>query len=494
MAFCFPLSFNIPKPDASLSSSFVLGGTTPSSFSINEKLKSRNYLNNVSVSISCSSIKLVRDRTLDRHVVMKYRIRFVQKLRTLLLSKPKHYIPLHILSKCRSYLCLSKPRSILSMIHRYPSIFELFTISWAPTPLNAAKSHPQLCVRLTPAAAALAAEELNLQSSISNMLATKLQKLLMLSSHRRLLLSKLVHFAPDLGLPPNFRSRLCNDHPDKFKIVDTPYGHALELVSWDDNLAKPLLPPASHSLGLIVDRPLKFKQLKLRKGLNLKRRHQDFLLKFEEMPEVCPYRNPAEALAKESMEAEKRSCALVREVLAMTIGKSTLIDHLTHFRKEFGLPNKLRGMILRHPELFYVSLKGERHSVLLVEGFGEKGDLLEKDDVLLIQDKWMDLARESKRMRRERRKGRIVNDVGSLNDSDQNNYDSDDDDDDNIEIDNFKDGYDDGFEDIFEDLDFEAEDDDHRNNFFAKNNNGEFWIAGHFPIQHGLDGADTQPW
>nr|KYP65559.1 hypothetical protein KK1_011805 [Cajanus cajan] len=425
---------------------------------------------------------------------MKNKIRFVQKLKTLLLSKPKHYIPVHILSKCRSYLCLSKPRSILSMIHRYPSVFELFTIPWPPKPLNATKLHNQLCVRLTPAAAALAAEELNLQSSISNMLATKLQKLLMLSSHHKILLSKLVHFAPDLGLPPNFRSRLCNDHPDKFKIVDTPYGRALELVSWDVNLANPLLPPASHSLDLIVERPLKFKQLRLRKGLNLKRRHHDFLLKFQEMPEMCPYRNPAEALAKESLEAEKRSCALVREVLAMTIEKRTLIDHLTHFRKEFGLPNKLRGMIIRHPELFYVSLKGQRHSVFLVEGFGEKGDLLEKDDVLFLQDKWMDLARESKRMRQERRKARIDKDDGSLNDTDQNNYDSDDDYDDNIEIDNFKDGYDDGFEDIFEDLDFEDEDDDHRNKFYSQNNNGEFWIARPFPIQHGLDGEQTQPW
>lgn len=425
---------------------------------------------------------------------MKNKIRFVQKLKTLLLSKPKHYLPIHILSKCRSYLSLHKPRSLLAMIHRYPSIFELFTIPWSPAPLNATKLYPQLCVCLTPAAAALAAEELNLQSSIATILATKLQKLLMLSSHRRLLLSKLVHLAPDLGLPPNFRSRLCIDHPDKFKIVDTSYGRALELVSWDINLAEPLPPPAVHSTGLIVDRPLKFKQLRLRKGLNLKRSHQEFLLKFEEMPEVCPYMNPAEGLAKESIEAEKRSCAVVREVLGMTTEKKTLIDHLTHFRKEFGLPNKLRGMIVRHPELFYVSLKGQRDAVFLVEGFDEKGDLLEKDGVLVLQDKWMDLARESKRMRRERRKGRIDKDIGGLSsDINEINDDSDVDYDDNIDIDNFEDGYDDGFEDIFEDLDFEAEDEDHRNRLFGSKN-GEFWTAGPFPIQNGLDGEQKQPW
>ncbi|KOM29414.1 hypothetical protein LR48_Vigan665s000400 [Vigna angularis] len=180
----------------------------------------------------------------------------------------------------------------------------------------------------------------------------------------------------------------------------------------------------------------------------------------------------------------------------MTIEKRTLIDHLTHFRKDFGFPNKLRGMIIRHPELFYVSLKGQRHSVFLVEGFGEKGDLLEKEEILSIQDKWMDLARESKRMRRERRKSRFRKDIGSLNEADQNNSDSDDDYDDNIGIDNFENVYDDGFENIFEELDFEAEDDDddQEDKIFSQSNYREFWTAEPFPIQHGLDEPQMQPW
>ncbi|KAK7247549.1 hypothetical protein RIF29_42434 [Crotalaria pallida] len=346
------------------------------------------------------------------------------------------------------------------MIHRYPSIFKLFTIPWPPTPLNATKLYLQLCVRLTPVAAALATEELNFQTFVFAELDTKLQNILMLSMHNRLLLSKLVHLATDLGLPPNFRSRLCNDYPDKFKIVDTSYGRALELVSWDLSLAKQLSPPAFNSPGLIVERPLKFNQLRLRKGLTLKRRHQDFLLKFEEMPEVCPYTNPADSLDKELIEAEKRACALVREVLGMTIEKRTLVDHLTHFRKEFGLSNKLRGMILRHPELFYVSLKGQQDSVFLVERFGEKGDLLEKHEILVLQNKWMDLARESKRMRRERRKGRIKDVDGPSYSNECNEDDSDDD-----------------------DLDFEAQDDDHLS-MSVENWNGEFWTAVPSPIQH----------
>ncbi|XP_050237775.1 protein WHAT'S THIS FACTOR 1, chloroplastic [Mercurialis annua] len=435
---------------------------------------------NVSLSISCSSPKIVRDAKLDIHVVRANKVRFVQKLKTLLLSKPKHYIPIHILSKCQSYLALPDRRSVRSMIHRYPSIFELFSIPIPPLPINATKPYFQLCVRLTPAARALAAQESELLSAISDNLVTKLQKLLMLASHHRLLLSKLVHLAPDLGLPPNFRSRLCNDHPEKFKTVDTSYGRALELVSWDSDLAVSL-PRPDVALDLIVDRPLKFKHLKLRKGLNLKRRHQDFLIKFEELPDVCPYKTASEELLKESVEAEKRACAVVREILGMTVEKRTLIDHLTHFRKEFGFPNQLRGMIARHPELFYISVKGLRDSVLLVEGFDDKGALLKKDEVSVMKDKLMKLVSESKRMRRERRKG-IAKNNNETGDSDDDSGDDDDDDDD-------------GFDNVFDSED-SGFDYDFVNNFHenyeinSHGENGEFWTVN----TSGDEGRSPEPW
>ncbi|XP_020537281.1 protein WHAT'S THIS FACTOR 1, chloroplastic isoform X2 [Jatropha curcas] len=427
---------------------------------------------------------------LDRHVVRQNKIRFVQKLKTLLLSKPKHYIPLHILSKCKSYLSLPDRRSIRSMIHRYPSIFELFSIPTPPLPINATKPYSQLCVRLTPPAAALAAEELKLQSAISNSLAAKLQKLLMLSSHRRLILSKLVHLAPDLGLPPNFRSRLCNDHPDKFKTVDTSYGRALELVSWDAQLAIPLSRP-DVSLGLIVDRPLKFKHLTLRKGHNLKRRHQDFLIKFEELPEVCPYRTSLEEFSKKSILAEKRACAVIREVLEMTVERRTLIDHLTHFRKEFGLPNQLRGMIARHPELFYVSLKGLRNSVFLIEGYDDKGMLLKKDEVSAMKDQLMKLVSKSKRMRRERKNGTVMNN-SNIRDSDDDS--SDEFDDNGADVD-----YDDGFDNVFksEDVGFDCDfgnDVDESYELWGHGQKREFWITGSSFDDASEKGQSREPW
>ncbi|KAL6970611.1 hypothetical protein U1Q18_030306 [Sarracenia purpurea var. burkii] len=481
------ISLSFSPPDRliiSLNSVFLPPMPMWKSNTINRNYSNNRDYRNVSISAINSSPKIVRDRSLDRHVVKQSKIRFVQKLKTLLLSKPKHYMPLSILAKCRSYLALSKPHSLLSMIHRYPSIFELFTIPLPPTALNATKSYSQLCVRLTPAAAALATQESHLKSTMSETLARKLQKLLMLSSHRRLLLSKLVHLAPDLGLPPSFRSKLCNGHPDKFKTVDTSYGRALELVLWDEHLAN-ISPAPEVKSGLIVDRPLKFKHLRLRKGLNVKRPHRDFLIKFEELPDICPFRTPMEELVKESVEAEKRACAVVREVLGMMVEKRTLVDHLTHFRKEFGLPNKLRGMLVRHPELFYVSLKGQRDSVFLVEAYDDKGAFIEKDDFLVIKDRLMELVREGKRMRRDRKNARIHNvDYDVRNESD----------------DDYDDDYGDGLDDLFESDDSGADgggdddNDDESSDFFGVRKKHDFWTAEAPNVVNREGGKDLQPW
>ncbi|XP_047315389.1 protein WHAT'S THIS FACTOR 1 homolog, chloroplastic [Impatiens glandulifera] len=432
------------------------------------------------ISLPRSAIKIPRDRSLDKHVSKTNKIRFIQKLKTLLLSKPKHFMPLSILSKCRSYLSLSKPHSIISMIQRYPSIFELFTIPFPQTPLNATKQHSQLCVRLTPSAEALATRESNLKSSVSLTLATKLQKLLMLSSYRRILLTKLIHLGPDLGLPTNFTSRLCNEYPDKFRTVDTSYGRALELVSWDPQLACVLPAPKAKPDNLIVDRPLKFKHLRLQKGVNVKRLHREFLIKFNEMEDICPYESRAESFPKESIEAEKRSCALVREILGMTLEKRTLIDHLTHFRKDFDLPNKLRGMLIRHPELFYISFKGQRDSVFLFEGYDEKGRLFEKDEILVIRDGLMELAREGKRMRRERRKVVSMNNGNVIVDELQVSDDDDEDD------------YADGLDSLFDSDDDEIDDD--YDEFLDGSSNEQFWSTKSNVVDHYKVDQNVQPW
>lgn len=199
----------------------------------------------------------------------------------------------------------------------------------------------------------------------------------------------------------------------------------------------------------------------------------DYLIRFGEMPEINPYlRKVEEGMTAE--EKEKRACAVVREVLAMTVEKRTLVDHLTHFRKEFGLPNKLRGMLVRHPEMFYVSVKGDRDSVFLVEAYDDKGRLMVEDELLVVKEKLEELVREGKRMRRERRRG-----VGLIgDDKDENDDDEDDQDEDEHKLffendDGLGDLFDSGVEDDWED--FEGGEVDYDDDNEEGKEIAEFW-------------------
>ncbi|KAK8488365.1 hypothetical protein V6N11_072799 [Hibiscus sabdariffa] len=158
-------------------------------------------------------------------------------------------------------------------------------------------------------------------------------------------------------------------YPQYFRVVQTERGPALELTHWDPELAVSAAELAEEEnrareleeKNLIIDRPLKFNRIKLPKGLNL------------------------------SKEKEKHACAVVHEMLSLTVEKRTLVDHLTHFREEFRFSQQLRGMIIRHPDMFYVSLKGDRDSVFLREAYRDS-QLIDKDPLLLIKEKFRSLV------------------------------------------------------------------------------------------------------
>uniref|UniRef100_J3LWR4 PORR domain-containing protein n=2 Tax=Oryza brachyantha TaxID=4533 RepID=J3LWR4_ORYBR len=257
---------------------------------------------------------------------------------------------------------------------------------------------------------------------------------------RSLPVSKVAHLAPDLGLAMDFRATLCPRHPDLFTFVHTSHGHALQLAD-PPPPPPPPLPPfrTAAPSDRLIDRPRRFPHLHLRRGLNLRRAHRDYLLWFHSLPEASPF-EPLEDGASLEM-VERRACAVVREVLAMTVEKRTLVDHLTHFRRDFGLPNRLHAMLVRHPELFYVSIKGLRHSVFLVEAFDDDGRLLVEDDMLVGRDRLEELVREGKRMRRAKKKGLLA----LAGDSDQDDDEEEEEEDDLGEVDGesgdlFKDG------------------------------------------------------
>jgi phosphopantothenoylcysteine synthetase/decarboxylase len=90
-------------------------------------------------------------------------------------------------------------------------------------------------------------------------------------------------------------------------------------------------------------------------------------------------------------EAEKAAVLVVHELLSLTSEKKILVDHLTHFRRDFKFSQRIRAMLIRHPEYFYVSLKGTRDSVFLREAY-DNTELKEKDPLVLLKERMAELV------------------------------------------------------------------------------------------------------
>lgn len=215
----------------------------------------------------------------------------------------------------------------------------------------------------------------------------------MMSMEKRILLEKIAHLKTDLGLPSEFRDTICQRYPQYFKVVQTERGPALELTHWDPELAVSAAEiweeekrvRELEERDLIIDRPPKFNRVKLPKGLSLSKGEMRRLSRFRDMPYISPY-SDFSGLRSGSPEKEKHACGVVHEMLSLTVEKRTLVDHLTHFREEFRFSQQLRGMLIRHPDMFYVSLKGDRDSVFLREAYSDS-QLIEKDRLLVIKEK-----------------------------------------------------------------------------------------------------------
>ncbi|CAI5973026.1 unnamed protein product [Closterium sp. NIES-65] len=145
-------------------------------------------------------------------------------------------------------------------------------------------------------------------------------------------------------------------------------------------------------------------KLNLPPGLKLKQSDLLRLQRFHSSPQISPYANPLElGISPESMEAERRAVAVIREFLSLTVEKRCLIDQLTHFRKDFLLPARIYALLLRHPEVFYVSVKGVRDSVFLREAY--------EGEVLIMSDELADAIEEMRVLmedgRRRMRRGEV---------------------------------------------------------------------------------------
>ncbi|KAL6495567.1 protein wtf element Wtf1 [Orobanche gracilis] len=393
--------------------------------------------------IRAGPVKRRKEIPFDNVIQKDKKLKLAIKIRKILMSRPDRIMALRDLGKFRKALGLEKGRRFISLLRKFPAVFEIVE-----------EGVYSLQFKLTSEAERLYLEEMKIRNGMEGLLVIKLRKLLMMSIDRCILLKKIAHLKTDLGLPMEFSDTICHRYPQYFKIVATGRGPALELTHWDPELAVSAAELADEEnrqremdeRDLIIDRTPRFNRVKLPKGLSLSKGEMRRISQFKDMPYISPYSDFSE-LKSGTPEKEKHTCSVVHEILSLTVEKRTLVDHLTHFREEFRFSQRLRGMLIRHPDMFYVSLKGDRDSVFLREAYHDS-QLIEKDRLLLVKEKFRalinfprfprtnsprtDLYGEEENTDDENEWSDIEN-IESGDDDDEEDEDEDDDDDDEEE-------------------------------------------------------------
>ncbi|KAK7351324.1 hypothetical protein VNO77_10687 [Canavalia gladiata] len=310
-------------------------------------------------------------------------------LMELLKHEPEMVIPVRSLQQFRKQINLPKPHRISDFLRKTPKLFELYK-----------DQKGVLWCGMTQKAEDLMEEQQRVIEENADKAAEHVTRLLMMSVDKRLPLEKIAHFRRDFGLPLDFRSRWVHSYPQHFRVVKEFDGvEFLELLCWNPNWAITELEKRAvtgitesgnatlHTPGMLsLPFPLKFPQ-------NFKRVHRYYGEKiqlFQERSYLSPYAD-ARGLKAGSLEFDKRAVAVMHELLSFTIEKRLVTDHLTHFRWELVMPQKLMRLLLKHCGIFYVSERGKRFSVFLTHAY-DGSELIEKCPLVLWKEKVLSLV------------------------------------------------------------------------------------------------------
>ncbi|KAL1204248.1 WHAT'S THIS FACTOR 1-like protein [Cardamine amara subsp. amara] len=337
-----------------------------------------------------TSSKRVQDRSKEKRVneleiaTEKWKIASkVMFLMEVLKSEPDMIMTVRSMEQYRRQINLPKPHKISDFIRKSPKLFELYK-----------DQRGVLWCGLTEQGEDLLDEHDKLLEENGDKAAEHVTRCLMMSVDKKLPLDKIVHFRRDFGLPLDFRINWVHKFPQHFKVVKLGDGDGdgdeyLELVSWNpawaitelEKKTLGLTEECDHKPGMLsLAFPMKFPP-----SYKKMYRYRGKIEHFQKRSYLSPY---ADARGQEagSKEFDKRAIAVMHELLSFTLEKRLVTDHLTHFRREFVMPQKLMRIFLKHCGIFYVSERGKRFSVFLTEGY-EGPELIEKCPLIFWKEK-----------------------------------------------------------------------------------------------------------
>uniref|UniRef100_A0A7C9E5Q6 PORR domain-containing protein n=1 Tax=Opuntia streptacantha TaxID=393608 RepID=A0A7C9E5Q6_OPUST len=305
------------------------------------------------------------------------------QIKNMILRYPNQTVPVNFLQK--KFKTLDLQGRALNWLNKYPCCFEVF------------QENGEHYCRLTKRMLCLVEEEESVKKEQELVFAERLAKILMMSWNKRVNVVKLDELKRSLGFPDDYLLRILPKHPEMFRLVNHSGRKSaleVELVSWKPELAISHLEISAHKQNI---EPCFSCSLPLTWAKSWERFNE-----FNSTPYVSPYVDPS-GLFEGSKEKEKRTVALVHELLSLTLWKKMSIVKLGHFKRELALPEKLNVFLLHHPGIFYVSNKYKSYTVLLRDGY-RGSELVQRDSLVIVKDKFGELMQEGLHEYNQRRR------------------------------------------------------------------------------------------
>ncbi|KAK8952581.1 hypothetical protein KSP39_PZI004684 [Platanthera zijinensis] len=350
-------------------------------------------------TMGVSSLKVAwrKEPNLDAAIERDKHFRFCSRVVREVLNEPGHRIPLRYLDKRRHRLRL--PFRAKTFISRFPNLLELYADRIKPI------SAPVPFLRPSPRLLSFLSQKSSLSSLLEPLALSKICKLLMISRHRTLPTQKLLAVKRDFALPDDFLVSLVPRYPHLLRLAG-PDGDRLELLSWPEEYAKSAIELRAESEFRSTGINLRPNfSIRLPRGFYLRREMREWTRDWLEMRYISPYQD-ASSLHPASPEMEKRNVAVLHELLSLSVMRRMAVPSVGKFSDEYSFSNEFSNAFLRHPGIFYVSLKGGIKTAMLRAAYDEDGELVDRDPFLEIKDKFVEMMEEGRVEYLERIKAR----------------------------------------------------------------------------------------
>lgn len=319
------------------------------------------------------------------------------QIKNIILRCPDQVASVDFLQK--KFKSLDLKGKALNWLKKYPCCFEVY------------RDNDEFFCQLTKQMKFLVEEEESVKDLQEPIFVERLAKLLMISKNRRLNVLKINELKRNYGFPDDYLLRIVPKYSDMFRVVSYTGRRSsmeIELISWNPDFAVSAIERLAENKG---SKPCFSWSLPATWVKSWERFRE-----FNSSPYISPYAELS-GIVEGSFQMDKRTIALVHELLSLSLWKKASIAKLCHFTREFCLPDKLNVLLLKHPGIFYVSNRYQIYTVLLREGYdGPK--LIEKDPLVVVKEKFGELMQEGlheynrrhylMNMEKKRKKGVIV--------------------------------------------------------------------------------------